>query len=99
MSKSYQYFSIPFDLVPRNPPPAYTVWFASWSTTPPVLEPGMLAPIVMGVTDAALPAGAVALGAASKDPPPPPPPLTGSGLSDYQASVSQWLELTRDADE
>lgn len=99
MSKVYQYFSIPFNRVPQDQPPAYTVWFASWSTKPPVLEPGMLPPVVMGVTDNELPAGAVALGAASKDPPPPPPPLSGGGISEYQTSISQWLDLTRDADE
>jgi hypothetical protein len=99
MDKIYQYFNIPFDLVPKDPPPPYTVWFATWSTQPPVLEPGMAPPVAMGVTENELPAGAVALGAATKDPPPPPPPLDAVIMSDYQASLSQWLELTRDADE
>ena len=99
MSKSFQYFSIPFDLVPTDQLPPYIVWFASWSTKPPILEPGMTAPVVVGCTDSELPAGAIALGTASKDPPPPPPLLATTDLSAYQASVTTWLELTRDADE
>lgn len=99
MDKIYQYFTIPFDSVPKDQSPPYTVWFANWSTTPPTLEPGMAAPLVIGATATDLPTGAVALGTSSKDPPPPPPSLATSDLSDYQASLSQWLELTRDADE
>jgi len=99
MSKSFQYFSIPFDRVPTDQPPSYTVWFATWSTKPPLLDPGMTAPLVIGCTDSELPAGAIALGTGSKDPPPPPPPPAAVGISDYQASVSTWLEATRDADE
>jgi len=99
MSKIYQYFNIPFDLVPKDQTLPYTVWFATWSTKPPILEPGMAPPVVMGVTENELPAGAVALGTASKDPPPPPPPLASGGISEYKTSISQWLELTRDADE
>jgi hypothetical protein len=99
MDKIYQYFNIPFDLVPKDQVPPYTVWFATWSTKPPILEPGMAPPLVIGATANELPAGAVALGTGSKDPPPPPPSLATADVSNYQASVSQWLELTRDADE
>lgn len=99
MSKSYQYFRIPFNDLPKDQPPPYTVWFASWSTQPPVLEPGMPPPFVICVTENELPAGAVALGTGSKDPPPPPPALAPISVSDYQASVGQWLLDTRDADE
>jgi hypothetical protein len=98
MSKSYQYFSIPFDLVPKDQPPPYPVWFATWSTVPPVVEPGMPAPFVVGATEDALPEGAVVLGTADKDPPPPPPALTSTS-SDYQATLSTWLDTTRAADE
>ena len=99
MSKTYQYFSIPFDLVPKDQPPPYAVWFATWSTQPPALEPGMAAPFVVCATEDALPPGAVALGTGSKDPPPPPPPLVAGGTSAYQQSLSSWLDTTRDADE
>lgn len=99
MSKSYEYFSIPFDSVPKDQPPPYAVWFATWSTTPPIVEPGMAPPIVIGATDGGLPAGAFALGTGSKDPPPPPPLLATIDLSGYQTTVRDWLELTRDADE
>ncbi len=99
MSKSFQYFSIPFNSVQNTQLPACTMWFATWSTQPPAIEPGMAAPLVIGCTDSDLPAEAVALGTGSKDPPPPPPPPAALNLSDYQASVSAWLEATRDADE
>jgi hypothetical protein len=98
MSKSYQYFSIPFDLVPKDQPPPYPLWFATWSTQPPVLEPGVPAPLVMGATDGVLPDGASPLGTADKDPPPPPPALT-STPTDYQTTLNNWLETTRAADE
>jgi hypothetical protein len=99
MTKSYQYFNIPFDLIPKDQAVPYTVWYASWSTKPPVMEPGMAPPLVIGVTDSALPVGAIALGTGAKDPPPPPPPPAMIGIADYQASITTWLELTRDADE
>jgi hypothetical protein len=99
MSDVYEYFTIPFDSVPTDQPPPYTVWYATWSKTPPILEPGMAPPIVIGATDSGLPAGATALGSCSKDPPPPPLAIATSYLSDYETAVSQWLELTRDADE
>jgi len=99
MSKIYQYFTIPFDLVPKDQIPPYTVWFATWSTEPPSVEPGMAPPLVIGASENELPAGVVLLGSGGKDPPPPPPPPSFVGISDYQASVSRWLELTRDADE
>jgi hypothetical protein len=97
MSKNYQYFRIPFDLVSNLLPAPHTLWYATWSTRPPVLEPGMTPPLVIGVTDAEPPAGSVVLGVGSKDPPPPPPPLTDT--DDYQSSISLWLQATRAADE
>ena len=98
MSKTYQYFKIPYDLVATSPLPPYTVYYATWSTKPPVLEPGMAPPFVVGVTDSEIPAGSVALGAISKDPPPPPPP-PATGMSDYQSSINLWLQSTRSVDE
>lgn len=95
----YQYFTIPFDRVPTDGLVPYTVWYATWSTKPPVVEPGMPPPLVIGATANTLPAGAVALGTGTKDPPPPPPAPAAVGMSDYQASVSLWLQLSRDADE
>ena len=53
-------------------------------------------PVVMGVTEDELPAGAVVLGTASKDPPPPPPPSPAASRNTRH--VSRVAELTRDAD-
>jgi hypothetical protein len=89
-----KYFVIPFDSVPNNP--GYTVWYASWSTQRPSLEPGMQPPVVVGVTSGDLPAAATPLAAGGKDPPPPPPPLTAN-MSSYQSSISAWIQLGRDA--
>jgi hypothetical protein len=99
MSKIFQYFSIPFERVSTDQAPPYPVWFATWSTKPPILEPGMAPPLVVGVTDGALPAGAVALGVGGKDPPPPPPPMVAGDLADYQETIRRWLMTGRDADE
>ncbi len=97
MSSNYRYFEIPFENVPQDP--TYTVWYATWSTQRPVLEPGMNPPMVVGVTaESTLPAGATLLGDGSKDPPPPPPSLTLS-QSDYQKTVSDWLGIGRGEDE
>lgn len=97
MSKSYTYFTIPFASVPRSP--AYTVWYATWSTERPTLELGMSPPMVIGVTAGDLPAGATVIAGAVKDPtrPPPPPPLSGDGISEYQKAVDEWVGLARDA--
>jgi len=100
MSQHTQYFSIPFANVSNVPKtPTYTVWFAAWSTEWPIVEPGMNPPFVVGATTDTLPAGAVLLGLSDKDPIPPPLPPAPSTLSssDYQTSVSEWLELSRDA--
>jgi hypothetical protein len=100
MSKSYKYFTIPFESVPKDQALPYTAWFSSWSTTPVIGEPGMPPPVVIGVTEnALLPAGAVELGTGSKDPPPPPPSLSAGGLTEYQASIINWLTGPRSADE
>jgi hypothetical protein len=96
MSKSYQYFSIPFDLAPAVQP-GCTVWYATWSTTPPDLAPGMPRPFTVGVTSNDLPPGANLLGTSIKDPPAPPPPLTDP--SRFQETMAQWLLIHRDADE
>ena len=98
MSKIYQYFRIPYALVPTSQPPPYTVYYATWSTQPPVLEPGMAPPLVVGVTDSEIPDGSIVLGMASKDPPPPPPP-PAIGIADFQSSISLWLQASRSADE
>jgi len=97
MSKSYTYFTIPFASVPKHP--TYTVWYATWSTERPTLELGMSPPLVIGATADGLPPGAIVIADAVKDPtrPPPPPPFSGGGLSDYQKSVNEWVELARDA--
>jgi hypothetical protein len=100
MSTDYKYFAIPFENVPADP--SYTVWFATWSKERPVLEPGMNAPMVVGVTTSTtLPAGAVLLASGSKDPvpPPPPPPPAVMDPSAYQRSVTEWLASGRDEDE
>lgn len=99
MSKAYKYFTIPFDRIPKDQALPYTAWFASWSTTPVIVEPGMNPPVVIGATENALPAGAVELGTGSKDPPPPPPSLSAGGMTEYQASITQWLDGPRSADE
>src|SRR5262245_13577478 len=89
---SYRYFSIPFENVPESP--TYTVWFATWTTARPALEPG-ITPLVVGATfEDKLPANAVELGVGSKDPlppPPPPPPALKLDLEDYQKSIDAWL--------
>lgn len=99
MTKSYQYFSIPFASLSTLQPPPSTVWFAAWSSNPPAVEPGMPPPFVMCATEYEPPEGAVALGTGSKDPPPPPPALSTTSMPDYQRSFTQWLEQSRDADE
>jgi hypothetical protein len=97
MSQSYKYFIIPFADVPRSP--TYAVWFATWSSEWPTIEVGMHPPLVVGATEGELPAGAVLLANATKDPqpPPPPPPLMALAFSEYQQSVNAWLSLSRDA--
>jgi hypothetical protein len=99
MSEDLKYFLIPYEQVPEQP--AYAVWFATWSQDRPRLEPGMNPPMVVGATtEDRLPAGAVLLAGASKDPqPPPPPPPPSFTASDYQRAVSDWLSIGRDGDE
>lgn len=99
MSKIYRYFSIPFDRVSTGQAPPYPVWFATWSTKPPILEPGMEPPLVIGVAEADLPDGATVLGTGGKDPPPPPPPMVPGGMAEYKAAIGRWLLNSRDADE
>jgi hypothetical protein len=94
MSQDNKYFSIPFANVPNNP--TYTVWFASWSTERPIIEPGMLPPFAIGVTkDDQLPAGATLLASSTKEPPPPPPALADGTSSEYQSAFNVWMELTK----
>jgi hypothetical protein len=95
MSHASKYFVIPFANVPDNP--TYTVWYASWSTERPILEPGMLPPCTIGVTgDGKLPPGATLVATSTKEPPPPPPALAASTPPEYEAAFSTWLELTKD---
>ena len=98
MSKSYTYFSIPFESVPDDP--KYTVWFACWSQKRPVLEPGMNAPFVIGATTGPVPMGGIEIGTSIKDPippPSPPPAPTDANRGEYQKSVREWIKLGRDA--
>jgi hypothetical protein len=92
----YKLFMIPFDALPANPP--YPVRYATWSTEPPELEPGMNSPMVVGATtEDTLPEGAVLLASGSKDPlPPPPPPPPGLSEPDYKDSLSVWMMAGRD---
>jgi hypothetical protein len=95
MSQVNKYFAIPFKNVPDKP--AYTVWYASWSTQRPIVEPGMQPPHAIGVTkDDKLPPGATLLASSTKEPPPPPPPLAAGTPSDYKTAFSAWLELTKE---
>ncbi len=97
MSQGSKYFVIPFEDVPASP--SYPVWYATWSTVRPTLEPGASAPLVVGATMDQLPPGAILLGSGDKDPPtPPPPPLPEAvSVSEYQRSIETWLALGRDA--
>ncbi|TMQ05960.1 MAG: hypothetical protein E6J91_39270 [Deltaproteobacteria bacterium] len=78
------------------------MWFASWSTERPIVEPGTYPPLVVGVTtETQLPAGATLLASGGKDPPPPPPPppsLVNISMSDYEKSIAAWLD-SRDEDD
>jgi hypothetical protein len=103
MTKNYQYFSIPFHLVPppqaRAQPQPCTMWYATWSTTPPALQANTPAPMVIGVTEHELPEGARGLGVLDKDPPMPPPFMEDP---DYEEKVEAWIAAggdLRSADE
>jgi hypothetical protein len=96
---SYQYFTIPYHLVPSDGSAPYTVWYATWTTKRPIVEPGMPPPIVTGATAGELPAGAIALAEGTKNPPPPPLAPTTIDLSSYKDSIRTWIEIIRDADE
>ena len=87
----YKYFEIPFENVPATP--TYTVWYASWSKERPMLEPGMLPPVVIGMTTEDLPPKATLLAAARdvKNPPPPPPPLAVAGMDEFRQAFGIWL--------
>lgn len=94
-----KYFVIPFENVPESPPPPYTMWFASWSEKRPIVEPGQLPPLVVGVTkdDRLPPRATLLVELDTKDPPPPPPPLTGGSPDDYQKAFDLWLTSIKDA--
>lgn len=96
MSQNYKYFVIPFENVSEVP--ACTIWYATWSNTPPICEPGMSAPLIIGVTEGEVPKEGTLVGTMTKDPPPPPPPVAGTAvdLSDYASSFDAWSELGRD---
>ena len=99
MPSIYKYFIIPFENVPANP--TYPVWYASWTKERPIVAPGVHPPLVVGATTEALPAGATLLGSGSKDPPPPPPPPPPLAIipSEYQTTITTWLEIDRGEDE
>jgi hypothetical protein len=95
MTQEHKYFRIPFANVPANP--TYTVWFASWSTERPTVEPGMPDPYTIGVTkDAQLPPGATLIATSTKDPPPPPPALVTGTPSEYEAAFDKSLLFTKE---
>jgi hypothetical protein len=95
----HKYFKIPFSEVPPSPP--YTVWYAtasSWSDQRPAATTGTQ-PLVIGVTDEELPAGAELLATFVKDPPIPPLAVGPSGIDDaYKASLASWLDGNKDFD-
>jgi hypothetical protein len=94
MSQYRTYFTIPFNSVPQTP--SYDVWFATWSTERPTVDPDDKPPFVVGCTTGTAPQGATVLGSSIKDPiPPPPPPLASINTSDYQSTVQTWLSLGR----
>jgi hypothetical protein len=84
-TQTCSYFSIPFALVPTQPP--YTAWFATWSQVRPPAD--SFAPFSIGITDGPLPDGATLITRIGKDPPPPPPFLASPATS--LASFSAWL--------
>lgn len=86
-----KYFEVPFANVPAKP--TYTVWYASWSTERPVIEPGMLPPVVIGMTTGELPPNATLLAAPRdvKNPPPTPPPLAPTGMDEFRRAFGAWL--------
>lgn len=94
----YTFFTIPFELVPSDPP--YRVWFASWSRTVPELKTNEPRPFVVGATRGELPQSATVLGTGLKDRPeeeaPPPPPAVPTTLSEYGAALNAWLSRGTD---
>jgi hypothetical protein len=102
MSKTYTYFAIPFDKIPKPPQPTpYTVWFASWSLVKPQLGSNTRLtggdtpppPFVIGMTSEKLAQGAMLIGKGPKNASPPPlPSPTITSATDYLASVRRWLE-------
>ncbi|HEY6175553.1 MAG TPA: hypothetical protein VIX73_13940 [Kofleriaceae bacterium] len=94
MTQSITYFTIPFNDVPQTP--SYNVWFATWSTQRPTVDPQDKPPFVVGCTTGQVPQGGTSLGTSIKDPiPPPPPPLSSLNTSDYQSTVQTWLASGR----
>jgi hypothetical protein len=94
MTEEKKYFLINYAAVPQQP--SYSVWDSSWSAARPTIEPSTDSTMVLGVTSAELPEGAILVGISSKDPPvppPPPPDLTGDyqALAGYQRSIADWL--------
>lgn len=105
MSKTYNYFAIPFDQVPPSPP--YTVWYTGWSpirptvgTSSQVSGSGQLPPpFVVGITSGDLPANATLIGTGHRSQCPAPPPFPSpefTTASDYLASVRHWVESGTD---
>lgn len=87
----YTYFTLPYENLPQTP--GYTVWFASWSSSPPS-DPDAN-PLVVCCTVGSAPQGATVLASSLKDPPPPPPPPLAATTSDYQTALAAWLATGR----
>lgn len=81
------YFSIPFAHVPSRPP--YLAWFATWSSSRPIVEPGMLPPFTIAAIEGTGPEGATYVARMAKDPPAPPPVLSAPETS--LATYATWL--------
>lgn len=83
------YFTIPYSQLPSNP--GYTVYYATWTTTPPA-DAGTTPPFIVCCTTGSAPEGATVLASSIKDPTPPPLLQLGSiSTSDYETKVQTWL--------
>lgn len=93
---SYNYFAIPLNDVPSNPP--YTVWFASWVAAQNGYSWSMQRPSVdaptwgVAATTGSPPTSATTLGSGGKDLPPPPMTFDSDSLDDFQKAFSIWLD-------
>jgi hypothetical protein len=101
VSRKHTYFTIPFEMVPQEPP--YTVWFASWTSVKPRLSSEETPrPFVVGVTKTRVPKEGTPLGTGHRSPnhPPPPPPSPVSvSLASYQEAFGNWLQTGIDTED